>query len=140
MTDPNDDLVASQTKFKEFAELLELLNKVDMSSQTHKNSNKSDQKKDFLRKFFEKWRLRGKDLSTNNSTLFPIIRLLLPDCDRRIYNMKEAKLAQYLIKAFAIAETSTDASSLRNYKAPSTVKAEGEYLYFSNSFAYLNKI
>lgn len=124
---PANDLVSENTKFKEFADLLESLNKVDMSNNTHRNSTKTDQKKDLLKKFFEKWRLRGTKLSQPNPNLFPIIRLLLPDNDRRIYSMKEAKLAQYLIKAFSIADTSNDAQSLRNYKAPSSVKAEGDF-------------
>ncbi len=121
----NNDTVENKTKFEELVSLFELLGKIDVSNVAKKTAEKSEK----ISKFFKGWRKRGTDLSTPNPNpnLFPIIRLLLPDCDRRNYQMKEAKLASHLIKAFSIAETSDDALSLKNYKAPSSVKAEGDF-------------
>lgn len=55
------------------------------------------------------------------------MRLLLPGDDRRVYGLKEVKLAKYLIEALCIASKSDDALKLMNYRAPGNAKSDGDF-------------
>jgi DNA ligase 4 len=55
------------------------------------------------------------------------MRLLLPGDDRRIYGLKEKKLADNLINVLAIDKKSNDALKLLHYRAPQNVKSDGDF-------------
>lgn len=55
------------------------------------------------------------------------MRLLLPGDDKRIYGLKEKKLADYLINVLAIDKKSNDALKLLHYRAPQNVKSDGDF-------------
>ena len=127
--------VASKISFKLFSGLLESINKIDESAASNRTIGKNEEKKRVLQKFNDQWRATAKTLASSNAdpntkvddNYFPIIRLLLPSDDRRIYGLKETKLAKYLIEALCIGPKSEDALKLINYRAPNAVKAEGDF-------------
>ena len=53
--------------------------------------------------------------------------MVRPRHDRRVYGLKETKLAKYLIDALCIAPKSDDAQKLLNYRAPTNVKSDGDF-------------
>lgn len=55
-----------------------------------------------------------------NESLFPVMRLLLPqlDRDRGAYGIKETVLARLYIDLLKLGPGSSDAAKLRNYRAP----------------------
>lgn len=127
-------LVSSKINFKSFAVLLEKIAKIDDSKFTgtaRGGIGKNEEKKRTLKKFMEAWRATAKSSENKEESLddnfFPAIRLLLPGDDRRIYGLKEVKLAKYLIEALCIAPKSDDAQKLINYRAPSNVKSDGDF-------------
>lgn len=54
-----------------------------------------------------------------NSTFYPLLRLLLPDKERErsAYNLKEKKLGQLLVKVLSLSKLSNDATKLLNFRA-----------------------
>lgn len=66
--------------------------------------NTSDQK--ILIDYINSVRHYGQD------TLYIIMKFLLPDYDKRIYNVKRTTLAKYIINAFSLHPTGPDARSL----------------------------
>ncbi len=126
-------VVANKISFKSFSNLLEQINKIDESTVKSRSIGKNEEKKRCLQKFNELWKTTAKNLESSNinekidDNYFPVMRLLLPMDDRRIYGLKETKLAKYLIDALCIAPKSDDAIKLINYRAPNSVKAEGDF-------------
>jgi hypothetical protein len=49
---------------------------------------------------------------------FPILRLLLPKCDQRVYHIKEKALASLYISALGLSVNSSDSENLVNYTKP----------------------
>ena len=47
---------------------------------------------------------------------FHVLRLLIPSENKRIYNLKEIKLAEIITEALGISKTSDDGTKLLNYK------------------------
>lgn len=118
--------VSSRINFKIFTNLLEQINKIDESNAANRAVPKNEEKKRTLQKFYELWRSTARKLeeeekanSTQNQVdenYFHIMRLLLPADDRRVFGLKETKLAKYLIDALCIAPKSDDAMKLINYR------------------------
>jgi DNA ligase 4 len=129
--------VAAHVNFITLAKLLEQMSKLDEQSSTgaHRANgiSKNEEKRRLLHKFIDGWRAIGDKLKEEHpsakidSSLFPLLRLLLPSDDRRVYGLKENKLAKYLIDALCMAPKSDDALKLINYRAPANVKAEGDF-------------
>lgn len=119
--------------FKQFASLLEQITKIDETSGSQRAGlvGKNEEKKKLLQKFIEYWRFTTASLKKSDSNVdenfFPAMRFLLPEDDRRIYGLKEVKLAKYLIEALCIGPKSNDAMKLLNYRAPSHVKSDGDF-------------
>ena len=65
-------------------------------------------------------RLQSEAEAPSSSSLFPIVRLLLPqlDRDRPVYGIKETVLAKLYIDMLKLGPTSADAIKLKNYRAP----------------------
>ena len=57
-------------------------------------------------------------------TIFPLLRLVLPELDARQYGLKESKLAKTLVDAFGFPEQSEAAKRIMNWKAGAFVKAD----------------
>lgn len=63
------------------------------------------------------------------STLYPILRLLLPDCERErsAYNLKEAKLGALLVKVLSLNKQSADAKKLLNFRSVHSSSHESDF-------------
>ncbi|CAF0874039.1 unnamed protein product [Brachionus calyciflorus] len=120
--------VSSRISFKSFCNLLEKICKIDETPQSKRTLGKNEEKKQLIQKFIEFWRHTAKnDTKKLDDNFYPAIRLLLPYDDDRVYGLKEIKLAKYLIDALCIAPKSDDALKLLNYKAPNSIKSEGDF-------------
>ena len=123
--------ISDKINFNSFVNLLEKINKIDEAVVLNRSISKNEEKKRILEKFYESWRNIGKSLEGQISQIdrsyFPIIRLLLPFDDRRIYGLKETKLSKFLIEALCISPKSDDALKLINYRAPNHVKIDGDF-------------
>ena len=116
--------VSSKITFKVFSNCLEQLHKIDESPNSNRAIPKNEEKRRLLTKFYDLWRSTAiklaaaetLDISCVDGSYFPIIRMLLPSDDRRVYGLKESKLAKYLIEALCIAPKSDDALKLINYR------------------------
>ena len=141
---PNSELISSNdkifvadvTSFYHFSSLLEEISKLDEQNSRGANSGigKNEAKKRSLQKFMDGWWGTSKKLKSTkepskiiDENFFTVLRLLLPHEDRRIYGLKETRLANFLIDALGISKTSEDAKKLINYKAPSNVKLDGDF-------------
>ncbi|KAM3967874.1 LOW QUALITY PROTEIN: uncharacterized protein ACR2FA_011420 [Aphomia sociella] len=96
----------------------------------HRNQKKQNKKKNvreeqanILKTFFNDFKLTAAStVSENkNSSIFPILRLLLPACDRERnpYNLKEKKLGELLVKVLSI-KNSSAARNLLEYRSVSS--------------------
>ncbi len=125
--DPTDS-VSKKIKFNLFANLLEKMSNIDDMKNL---SGKTEDKKRLLTKFIEYWRQEGTVVNTGGTKVddnfYPVMRLLLPNDDRRIYGLKEAKLANYLIDVLCISKASIDGKKLLHYRAPQHVKSDGDF-------------
>ena len=77
-----------------------------------------------LQRFFNEAR---KNMNENDS-LFPILRLFLPNLDRErgSYGIKETLLVRLFIDLLKIGDKSEDAKRLKNYKAPKSASSKVE--------------
>lgn len=66
--------------------------------------------------------MQGQCFCFQNSTFYPLLRLLLPDKERErsAYNLKEKKLGQLLVKVLSISKQSGDATKLLTFRAVNT--------------------
>ena len=109
--------VGSKISFNSLAKLLENLSKINAAS----IKGKEDQKRKELESFIQIWNKTSNELNEHSNNVkvtnnfFPVLRLLLPSEDRRIYGLKESKLAGFLIKALGLSDRSEDAIKLSNY-------------------------
>nr|XP_034831342.1 DNA ligase 4-like [Maniola hyperantus] len=73
-----------------------------------------------------------------NSTFFPILRLLLPDCERErsAYNLKETKLGALLVKVLSLNKQTLDAQKLLNFRSVHSSSHESDFA--SIAFFVLN--
>jgi DNA ligase-4 len=121
------DSVAKKMKFNAFANLLEKISKVDDLKNT---AGKIEEKKRLINKFIEYWRhetVTSDDSNKIDDNFYPAMRLLLPHDDRRVYGLKETKLANYLIDVLCISKTSIDGKKLLHYRAPQNAKSDGDF-------------
>lgn len=83
-------------------------------------TSKSLKKKQILQEF---WGELNKEMKTNKVSLYPIMRLLLPqlDLERLSYGIKEKKIADLYVKCIPLTTTSQDAIKLLKYKNPKYV-------------------
>ncbi|CED85204.1 dna ligase 4 [Phaffia rhodozyma] len=91
-----------------FSEVVKLMNYLRTSN------NKSEKKREKLKRFFDKWRQTvGKDL-------FPLLRLLIPerDRDRATYNLKEQALARCYVEVLNFDPKMGEGKRLINWKQP----------------------
>lgn len=128
--------VASKVKFKDVANLLEKIAKIDDAVATRgRGQGKNEAKKNELENFMQNWRqLSDKMKQSLNASekidenFFPVMRLLLPGDDRRIYGLKEAKLAKALCEALCIGVKTDDGQKLINYRTPVHMKSsDGDF-------------
>ena len=121
--------LADSTSFQSFAIFLEEIFKIAASND--KTERKTDAKKAKVKDFINKWRENAKTLASNNQnkqiddSFLPCLKFLIPHEDRRLFNLKEAKLARVLIKSSDISGKS--AERLLNYKKPENVQLEGDF-------------
>ena len=106
--------VASHVNFDSFARLLENMSLITADQVETKTSLKKRE----LEAYLQMWRERAATLAKQQqapveSSFYPIMRLLIAGEDTRIYNLKETRLAQLLIKALCLGEM--DATKLVNY-------------------------
>ncbi|KJE94264.1 ATP dependent DNA ligase [Capsaspora owczarzaki ATCC 30864] len=82
------------------------------------SDTKRSVKQNVLGSFLQRWRENGK--SNPNTTVFPIVRLLLPSFDRErgMYGIKDAMLAKYYSDILGIVRGSEDYNKLKNYTKP----------------------
>ncbi|XP_050487709.1 DNA ligase 4 isoform X2 [Bombus huntii] len=105
----------------EFVELCGIFEKI---SKTDTRKSRISRKADILEQFFQKCRNMGRELKTEypdmDVSLFPILRLILPDLEREreAYNLKEKSLADIYISIFCFGKNSKDAIKLKQYKTP----------------------
>lgn len=118
--------VGTQITFKSFCNLLEQIIKIDESPQQGRKIGKIEEKKNLVKKYIEYWRQTAKTANLDDN-FYPIMRLLLPHDDDRVYGLKEIKMAKYLIDALCIGSKTEDAIKLLNYRAPTKIKSEGDF-------------
>lgn len=134
----NKIYVGSKIKFKDLARLFEDISKLDdnKSKTGGRGLGKNEEKKRRLQEFHKFWRDAAAKLKETTAgdketvvedNYYPVMRLLLPSDDRRVYGLKEAKLAKYLIEALGLAPNGDDAKKLLNFRAPTNVKSDGDF-------------
>ncbi|XP_053614941.1 DNA ligase 4 [Plodia interpunctella] len=112
---------ANSIAFADLCSVLEKLRDVQKNHKKQQNKTKSIKQAqgDILKMFLNECKLAAaKVTEKKDSSLFNILRLLLPACDRERspYNMKESKLGVLLVKVLAISD-SMDAQKLKNYRS-----------------------
>jgi DNA ligase-4 len=128
--------VSSKITFKTLAGLFENLAKI--RDKTVRGGGKNEERKREMEEFRDVWRKARSDLRAkaaaapdNKSEVvddyYTIIRMLLPGVDRRVYGLKENRLALSIITALSITKSTDDGQKLINYRAPSSVKADGDF-------------
>jgi len=125
--------VSDKILFSDFTSILEEISKIP-KQRTGPNSGigKNEQKRRILQSFLDKWRSTAKTMIEQDpvnkglvdDNFFQVLRLLLPNEDRRVYNLKEAKLAALIVDALCI--SNTDASKkLLNYRVNNANNKDG---------------
>ena len=143
----NKIYVASNIKFSSLAGLFEKISKIGevKGGRGPNGLGKNEEKKRLLQNYHKYWRDVSNDLNGKlaaeaesspkksnvatvvDSNYFSVMRLLLPGDDRRIYGLKESKLAISLISALSISKNTDDGLKLINYRAPANVKSDGDF-------------
>ncbi|KAK2580191.1 hypothetical protein KPH14_012455 [Odynerus spinipes] len=112
--------LSSRIKFKRLCDVLEKVVK-----------ERGSGKLNILKEFLVQCQKEGVKLKNENPdvdvSMFPILRLLLPQCDRDrgSYNLKEKLLANLYIRVFCLGKSSKDAQKLIEYKIPNVNKSGG---------------
>jgi DNA ligase-4 len=132
--DSNTIYVGSKITFKTLTGLFENLVKIRDQTNRGGGIGKNEERKRECEKFRDLWRKASTDLKAKASAdqkvvddYYTVIRLLLPAVDRRVYGLKEAKLAAFIINALSITKSTDDGQKLINYRAPSNVKLDGDF-------------
>jgi hypothetical protein len=99
--------VSSKVNFRQLTSLLEQISKIDeVTVGRTAATGKNQEKKKLLQKFIQSWRTIATNLTSSvqpvDGNFFPVMRFLLPADDRRVYGLKETKLAKHLIDALVI--------------------------------------
>jgi DNA ligase-4 len=127
--------VANRILFSDFTSVLEEISKIPTARGPTAGVGKNEQKRRILKNFLEKWRSTAKSMAESDpankalidDNFFQVLRLLLPKEDRRIYNIKEAKLASLITEALGISKTSDDGKKLLNYRQHNSANLDGDF-------------
>ncbi|XP_043485981.1 DNA ligase 4-like isoform X2 [Polistes fuscatus] len=115
--------LSSRIKFKQLCEVLERIIKACASD-----------KLKILQEFIQQYQKDGAKLKEENPnadiSIFPVLRLLLPECDRerKSYNLKQKSLVDIYIRVLCLGKSSKDAKKLINYRIPTSNKSNGSDL------------
>ena len=125
--------VSDKILFSDFTSILEEISKIPKQrAGPNSGIGKNEQKRRILQGFLDKWRSTAKTMIEQDpinkglvdDNFFQVLRLLLPSEDRRVYNLKEAKLAALIVDALCI--SNTDASKkLLNYRVNNANNKDG---------------
>ncbi|KAH8925427.1 ATP-dependent DNA ligase [Atractiella rhizophila] len=126
--DPTDDDLerpeaCSHNKSVPFSTVSNLLEFME-EKRGGKRKGKRDAKREYLHKFFEGWR------ANVGMNLYPVIRLLLPDKDRRrnTYGVKETVLAKLYCKALKLdPDRNSSGRRLLQWRAPTFSKSRSRW-------------
>ncbi|CAH0727516.1 unnamed protein product, partial [Brenthis ino] len=92
----------------------------DLFKQLYKKKKQRTEQYKIFTKFIDDFRLKVANTDgKKNSTFFPILRLMLPACEREraAYNLKETKLGNLLVKVLSLNKQSPDAQKLLNFRS-----------------------
>ena len=111
------DLWSKNLPFAELCDMLDMLVKNDPTKK---------RKLQILEGFIKHCRGKMNTMVETGSSLFPVVRLILPQCDkeRGSYNLKEAKFEKIFTDVLGI-KNGQDAERLKNFKAPKNAAKEG---------------
>ncbi|XP_073957989.1 LOW QUALITY PROTEIN: DNA ligase 4 [Choristoneura fumiferana] len=104
-----------------FGDLCEVLDSI-----YKKKKDRTEQDK-ILTRFIDGFRLNAQKVDGNKDcSFFPILRLLLPECDRERgpYNMKAPKLGALLVKVLALNPSTAAAKKLTEYRSVNTQESD----------------
>ena len=142
--------VASEILFSDFSKTLEEIAKLPAArGGVNSGVGKNEAKGRLLQKFIDQWRsiaksLVNKELESNTKLIddnfFQVLRLLLPHEDRRVYGLKEVKLASLIIETLGISKTTEDGKKLLNYRQHNSNNVDGDFAgtILFNLFNYLD--
>ncbi|XP_050344738.1 DNA ligase 4-like isoform X1 [Nymphalis io] len=116
--------------------------------QLHKKKRHRPEQNKILANFFNNVRLKiSNSKDEKEATFFPILRLLLPQCerDRNPYNLKEKKLGNLLVKVLSLNPKSLDAQKIINFSSVHTSTQESDfasvaYFVLKNRFVQMSSI
>ncbi|CAH0693354.1 unnamed protein product [Chilo suppressalis] len=114
---------ANLVKFEELCILYDKLLKTKKDKNIYQNSNKNKRQEQYqiLEKFINNFKVNVASThgDNKNKTIFPVLRLLLPDRDRERgpYNLKEKNLGVLLVKVLSLSKQSDTARKLLNYRS-----------------------
>ncbi|KAL4716641.1 hypothetical protein ACJJTC_008276 [Scirpophaga incertulas] len=119
-------VAANLCMFEDFCVLLQTLYETKHIKRNTYNSKatkiKAEQFK-ILSNYYHDFKIKAASIEgKKDSSFFPILRLLLPNCerDRSSYNLKETKLGLLLVKVLSISNQSPTAQKLLNYRSVRT--------------------
>ncbi|XP_052739139.1 DNA ligase 4 isoform X1 [Bicyclus anynana] len=98
--------------------------------QIHKKKKQRAEQDKVLTNFVNNFGLTvASTVGHKDSTFFPILRLLLPDCERErgAYNLKETKLGALLVKVLSLNKQSADAQKLLNFRSIHSSTNESDF-------------
>ena len=134
--------VAGEILFAELTNVLEEISKLPSGRGVNAGIGKNESKKRCLKSFIDMWRSTAKKMTDKDpankalidDNFFQVLRLLLPKEDRRIYNIKEAKLAALIIDALAISKNTDDGKKLLNYREHNSTNIDGDFAGLAFNF------
>ncbi|XP_059051045.1 DNA ligase 4-like isoform X1 [Achroia grisella] len=105
-----------------FEDICSVLEQIYSKHNQKKGKNVKEEQANILIDFFNDFKITTASISgKKNSSIFPILRLLLPTCERErnAYNLKEKKLGDLLVKVLSI-KNSLDAKKLLQHRSSSS--------------------
>ncbi|CAH2231646.1 DNA ligase 4-like isoform X1 [Pararge aegeria] len=98
--------------------------------QIHKKKKQRTEQEKKLTEFVNNFSIRvANTVGEKISTFYPILRLLLPDCERErsAYNLKATKLGALLVKVLSLNKQSQDAQKLLNFRSVHSSSNESDF-------------
>ncbi|CAG9795060.1 unnamed protein product [Diatraea saccharalis] len=120
MATSNVVIPANSLEFEKLCDLFEKLFKTKKNKKKYQNSGKKQEQYEILENFINHFKVCVASIQgQKNGTIFPVLRLLLPDCDRDRgpYNLKEKNLGVLLVKVLSLSKQSGTAKKLLNFKS-----------------------
>ncbi|XP_041974835.1 DNA ligase 4 [Aricia agestis] len=112
---------ANEITFNEICLLFEKL---------YKRKKQRQEQNKILMNFVNEFRLKvAKTIGKKNTTFYPILRLLLPQCERERnpYNLKETKLGRLLVNVLGLNKQSDVAQKLLNFRAVNSGSNDSDF-------------